>query len=309
MKLCWFCFGVAALLATVLTSAQQPGSDSSKALSFENGMLSNGVYSNECFGFSLPIPARWEINEGVTTGGKATLRSDESFLLLFLQQQGKLHGRILLSAWDSAGLSGNTQKFVSDAVRAQVASPTEHRELVRDTFPVDYGGRHFFRSDYKALLYGGNPLYLTYVYTEFRGHFIGETVASGSPEGLDEAANSLRAISFQQDEVNPKCVMGPNEAETPVQLGRDVASDLLVKKVPPNYPQMAHDARIQGQVVMRALIDKDGNIADLTLVSGNPMLAPAAIEAVKQWKYKPYLINGQPVKVETQIFVNFNFNH
>jgi TonB family protein len=312
----WFCIVVAVLLATVLTSvltsvltwAQQPQPDSSNTLRFDTGVLSNGIYSNECFGFSLPIPAGWEVNEGVTAGGKAARHFDNSFLLLFLQQQGKLRGRILLSAWDPVGYSGNAQKFVSDAVRTQIASLTEHRELVRDAYPVDYGGGHFFRADNKARLHDGNRLFMAYVYTEFRGYIVGETVASGSPEGLDEAANSLRAISFQQDEVNPKCVLGPEEPGSPLQLGRDVTSGSLIKSVPPDYPPIARQARVQGPVVLKAIIDKDGNIESLTLISGHPMLAPAAIEAVKQWKYKPYMHNGQPVKVETQILVNFSLS-
>ena len=68
---------------------------------------------------------------------------------------------------------------------------------------------------------------------------------------------------------------------------------------------MAREARIHGEVVLTAIIDKDGNIENLQLVSGHPMLAPAAINAVKQWRYKPYLLNGQPVEVETTITVNF----
>ena len=64
-------------------------------------------------------------------------------------------------------------------------------------------------------------------------------------------------------------------------------------------------ARIQGTVILQAQISKDGNIENLHLISGHPMLAPAAIEAVKQWKYKPYLLNGEPVEVETQVQVNF----
>jgi protein TonB len=59
---------------------------------------------------------------------------------------------------------------------------------------------------------------------------------------------------------------------------------------------------------MQAEIDKEGNVEKLTLISGHPMLAPAALEAVKQWKYKPYLFNGQPVKVETQVIVNFTLS-
>jgi TonB family protein len=330
MKRRWFLTVAAGLLATALSSAQQPGNDSPNPLTFENGTLANGIYSNECFGFSLPIPAGWEVNDAVTAGGKARHRSDRDLVLLFLHQQGKLPGRIILSALDSAGHIGGPQEFVTTAVRAQINSPTERRELVRYTFTVDYGGRHFFRSDYKVLMSDGIPLYLAYVYTEFRGYFIGETLASASPEGLDEAANSLQKISFQEDQANPKCVMSgdknPNAAgvvggvlssnppqpkiATPqrVRISSGVSTGLLIKKVQPQYPEDAKQARIQGQVVLQAEIDKNGDVEELTLVSGHPMLAPAAIEAVKQWKYKPYLLNGQPVKVETQVVVVFQLS-
>ncbi|HKM86693.1 MAG TPA: energy transducer TonB [Terriglobales bacterium] len=309
MKRRWFFTVAAGLLATALSSAQQPGNDSPNALTFENGTLANGVYSNECFGFSLPIPAGWEVNDAVTAGGKARHRSDRDLVLLFLHQQGKLPGRIILSALDSAAHIGGPQEFVTTAVRAQINSPTERRELLRYTFTVDYGGRHFFRSDYTTLMRDSIPLYLAYVYTEFRGYFIGETLASASPEGLDDAANSLQRISFQEDQVNPKCVMGPDDAATsPVPVAPGVSTGLLIKKVPPDYPILARQSRIQGQVILRARIDKDGNVEDLTLVSGHPMLAPAAIKAVKQWKYKPYLLNGQPVKVETQVVVIFSLS-
>ena len=74
----------------------------------------------------------------------------------------------------------------------------------------------------------------------------------------------------------------------------------------PNYPPLARQARIQGQVVLQAVISKEGTIQNLQLISGHPMLAPAAIEAVKQWRYKPYLLNGEPVEVDTQVVVNFS---
>jgi len=75
--------------------------------------------------------------------------------------------------------------------------------------------------------------------------------------------------------------------------------------VEPSYPPIARAARVQGNVVLKAIIDKAGNIQDLQLVSGHPMLVPAAIEAVRQWHYKPYLLNGQPVEVETTVTVIF----
>jgi protein TonB len=90
-----------------------------------------------------------------------------------------------------------------------------------------------------------------------------------------------------------------------VRVSSGVQSGLLVRKVPPQYPPLARQARIQGTVILQAEISKEGNIINLQLVSGHPMLAPAAIEAVKQWKYKPYLLNGEPVEVETTVQVNF----
>ena len=90
-----------------------------------------------------------------------------------------------------------------------------------------------------------------------------------------------------------------------VRVSAGVSQGLLVRKVPPTYPPLARQARIQGVVVLQAQISKEGNIENLQLISGHPMLAPAAIEAVKQWKYKPYLLNGEPVEVDTQVQVNF----
>jgi periplasmic protein TonB len=90
-----------------------------------------------------------------------------------------------------------------------------------------------------------------------------------------------------------------------VRVSQGVTQGLLLRKIQPNYPPLARQARIQGSVLLQAEISKDGSIQNLRLISGHPMLAPAAIEAVKQWKYKPYILNGEPVEVETQITVNF----
>jgi periplasmic protein TonB len=93
-----------------------------------------------------------------------------------------------------------------------------------------------------------------------------------------------------------------------VRVSSGVSTGLLIKRVQPNYPPLARQARIQGQVVLQAEISKEGAIQNLQLISGHPMLAPAAIEAVKQWRYKPYLLNGEPVAVDTQVVVNFTLS-
>jgi protein TonB len=91
-----------------------------------------------------------------------------------------------------------------------------------------------------------------------------------------------------------------------VRISQGVTKGMLVHQVQPAYPGIAKAARIQGNVVLQAIISKDGSIQDLQLVSGHPMLVPAAIEAVRQWRYRPYLLNGQPVEVETTITVIFS---
>src|SRR5579864_7349323 len=93
-----------------------------------------------------------------------------------------------------------------------------------------------------------------------------------------------------------------------IRVSSGVESGLLQSKVAPIYPPLARQARIQGTVVLKVIINRDGEVQDISLFSGHPMLAPAAIEAVKQWKYRPYLLNGEPVAVETQVQVNFSLS-
>jgi protein TonB len=90
-----------------------------------------------------------------------------------------------------------------------------------------------------------------------------------------------------------------------VRISQGVTRGLLIHRVEPMYPTLAKAARVQGDVVLSAVISTNGTIENLQLVSGHPMLVPAALAAVKQWQYKPYLLNGQPVEVETTITVIF----
>jgi protein TonB len=82
----------------------------------------------------------------------------------------------------------------------------------------------------------------------------------------------------------------------------------LVRRVQPVYPPLARNARVQGSVVLFALISKAGAIENLRVVSGHPMLVPAAIEAVSQWRYRPYILNSEAIEVETQITVTFSLS-
>lgn len=80
---------------------------------------------------------------------------------------------------------------------------------------------------------------------------------------------------------------------------------MLVHRVDPQYPPIAKITRTQGEVVLAAVIGRDGRIENLRTVSGHPYLVPAAVQAVQQWRYRPTMLNGQPVEVETQVTVRF----
>jgi protein TonB len=90
-----------------------------------------------------------------------------------------------------------------------------------------------------------------------------------------------------------------------IRVSQGVAQGNLVHQVTPVYPPIAKAARVQGSVQLAATISKDGTIQNLRVISGHPMLVQSALDAVKQWRYKPYFLNGEPVEVETQITVNF----
>lgn len=92
----------------------------------------------------------------------------------------------------------------------------------------------------------------------------------------------------------------------PLRVGGQVMSAKLIHQVKPIYPPLARNARVSGAVKLTATIGRDGSIANLQLLSGPPLLINAALDAVRQWRYQPTLLNGEPVEVLTQIDVNFN---
>ena len=94
----------------------------------------------------------------------------------------------------------------------------------------------------------------------------------------------------------------------PVRVGGDVQNAKLIHAPLPEYPPLARQARIAGVVRLTAIIARDGSVDQLSVISGHPLLAPAALAAVSKWRYRPTLLNGEPVEVITQIDVNFTLN-
>jgi protein TonB len=91
-----------------------------------------------------------------------------------------------------------------------------------------------------------------------------------------------------------------------LRVSSGVVEGLKLNAPNPTYPQMARIAHIQGNVVLQATISKTGTVENLRAMQGHPILIQAALDAVRQWKYKPYILNGEPVEVETTITVQFH---
>lgn len=91
-----------------------------------------------------------------------------------------------------------------------------------------------------------------------------------------------------------------------LRISSGLAETNLIHKVQPVYPPEAKANNVKGEVVLQCLIDKDGSVTNLKVVSGHPWLAQSALDAVRQWKYRPFLLNGEPVEIETTVKVRFH---
>ena len=129
-----------------------------------------------------------------------------------------------------------------------------------------------------------------------------ETVEPTAPDAVTaDSKSNDSAISGLMS--MPAGVAQPGPQTLKVSQG--VSQGLLVKKVAPVYPTQAMQAHLQGSVQLLATISKEGNITNVKALSGESVLARAAMDAVRQWKYKPYYLNTEPIEIQTQITVNF----
>jgi protein TonB len=100
----------------------------------------------------------------------------------------------------------------------------------------------------------------------------------------------------------------PKEAPKRIRVGGNVQQARLIARPTPAYPPLARQARIQGTVRLQAIIAKDGTVSQLEVLSGHPLLVQSALDAVRQWRYQPTLLNGEPVEVVTTIDVVFTLS-
>src|SRR5437660_8728340 len=141
--------------------------------------------------------------------------------------------------------------------------------------------------------------------TRAKTHAQGEESAPPLPSPLAVGSANDKTLSGLMSSASTSV---PKPALATVRISQGVSQGLLIKRVQPKYPPAALAVRAQGAVQIEATINKEGNVTNLKVLSGDPVLARAALEAVRQWRYKPYYLDGEPVEIQTQITVNFKAN-
>lgn len=144
-----------------------------------------------------------------------------------------------------------------------------------------------------------------------------EVVTGSRRHAVKPGSNSVR-VDMQSETADPQMVNNEasNSAPAPVSVVQAAetmhlspdAAQVVSRSVEPDYPLLAKQMKVQGSVVLQALIGRDGNIEDLHVISGPAILSSAAMQAVKQWRFRPYYMSGEPVETQARITVNFTIS-
>ena len=237
--------------------------------------------------------------KSIYEGNAVTVRGFYSNSVLDYDQSGALTSKSLSGPWtldgkvrvDSVNLKSGNEKLVFECSRIAVG--------FSDDGSKSYGTQEKVQLNIKV----GAPFHAAEVVAALSNVFMkkGETMADLVPDYWKSYFGE-----------SPKPVP-PTPGSTPkqrIRVSSGVAAGNLVKQVPPHYPEIAKAYRQSGTVVMKANIGEDGALNSLSIVKPAGMgLDEAAVDAVKQWRYKPYLLNGVPVEVETQITVHFSLGN
>ena len=220
-------------------------------------------------------------------------------------------------SWDTQLASGKKGGYIyaissCDPARYKIVAEPAVPDSGQRAFCSDEGGAIRAAADGKATtcLSGGEP-----VEDERTTALVANAGGMDSPRVGGAVAYSEAPTTKAQPtapasnpQLPPVNTAGSVAKPTRIRVSQGVLSGMIVRRVQPQYPADAKAARIQGSVVLGVVINKTGDVESVKLINGDPLLAPAAIDAVKQWKYRPYLLNGEPMVVETTATVQFTLS-
>ena len=257
---------------------------------FERGSISDNIYANQPLGITWEFPKEWAVqNEGTS------LLSDKYHVMLRLLPSGTQSKELVEIDYST---ESDTARLVS-LVQRKAWEPSGQ---VR--YYTVGGGIPAGRNDYTSK--DAPPRFLTVLNGQRRGAlnlvFVAESAAR-----IEELVQAALRIKVQPDWGSPDDLpqVTPGSLPRRIRVSQGVLNGMVDRNVQPTYPQAAREAGIQGPVMFLAHISTDGTMKNLFVLRGPPLLVQAALEAVTQWRYKPYVLNGNPIELETQITVNF----
>jgi len=279
------CGLVLATLGIALSQSPSPSTE------FEKGSVSGKTYTNPTLGITWELPNDWTIQNQ----DASLLGDDYSVLLHILPSGAQPQELIELDYSEKSGTIG--QDSVLQSKGWQSVGHTGYYSLG--------GGIPAHRSDYKSK--SEPPRYLTLLDGQHRGN-LNLIFVADSPTRIEELVKASLQMKVQPDWGSPEeslPLTSPGSRPRRVRVSQGVSQSFMERKVQPIYPEAARKAHIQGSVVMLVHISTEGAVKNLFVLSGQPSLTQAALDAVSQWRYKPYLLQGTAVEVETLITVNF----
>lgn len=290
------CFAVLFMFVLSAVSVAQQGAS--------RGLLEGRNFKSEQCGFSFVIQNGWapasEQTLGLVRRSVPDLNEATDYLVIVSEPEATGSIVVLEGVQKDAPSHTNAEigkQYVEKALRAPKSS------VVRKPFRILLGGIDFYRTDIKEAA-DGRERFTAILATGRRGCLISLRAQAWSQDGVDAAVGMLiGAFHVPPDWSVPDAQLDKSRMRIRVSMG--VEEGLLTKKVAPVYPAEAKRAKAKGFVVLGAEISRTGDVQKLWIDEGDPLLTGAAVDAVRQWKYRPYLLNGEPVIVETKIVIEF----
>jgi len=286
---------IAYLLFTLLLSASARAEGA-----LPPGSVDGSVYKNDTLGISWEIPKDWIIK-------KAAAQPDHGRTVLLLHVNPAPNESVELAADDYQDSSGFHYHYVEQL--KEMLTKQDWETFGSPGSRTVGGGITAQENRFKSK--DAQPLYLAVICGPLRGYEIKFLIETASSERLDEIEKSLAGFTVRPDWSSGEPTEPPPADHTKPQMVRvsqGVSAGLVKKKVQPGYPNEARHKHIQGIVVLLMHVNTLGHVQDLYAVEGNPLLVPSAVKAVSQWQFRPYLLNGAPIAVESQAVVNFTLN-
>ena len=291
---------LAAMVLCVATSRAQSKDGSATP---DQGSVTDSVYTNQFFGITWELPRDWSIAPSNPPSGQV-------IPLLQAHPGGERSTDFVsLTAQDFSNVHGFGFQYM-DALRP-VMEKNGWQSLKNHGYYTLGGGIPAYRGDYT---HGTPPTRFSLVLAgPARGYEVKVLIESDSSERVQDLLKTVLTLKVRPDWKAPDASMpkpGDAPAEVPkrVRVSVGVLESFASKKVPPIYPTEARRDHTQGSVSLLVHVDQSGMIEDIYVEEGNPVLAKAAVEAVSQWHYTPYLLSGAPAKLESMVIVNFQLH-